>query len=96
MFAQWWVSQWKLQQSLYRNYGGRVIYQQVGPEAIDAMRDFLEEAESKGRFAIYDEQLRSHFWSPYKRETPGVFVPDPKKVFEHSWSAFEPTEEANR
>jgi hypothetical protein len=89
-FAQWWLVHWKLQQSLYRRYGGRVIYQQVGPVAIDAMRDFLREHEEQGRFTISDSKLNTLFWSPFEREKPGVVVRNPEKVFAKPWSSFEP------
>ena len=84
--AKWWVGHWKQQQWYYKRYGGRVIYQQVGPEAIDAMRDFLKEAEAKKDFVIYDQKLNAKFWAPYTKERPGVLVRDPDKVFEHPWS----------
>jgi hypothetical protein len=85
-FARWWVGHWKQQQWFYKRYGGRVIYQQVGPEAIDAMRDFLKDAEAKKDFVIHDPDLNAKFWEPLTRARPGVFVPNPDKVFEHPWS----------
>ena len=88
-FAEWYVGNWKLQQSLYRKYGGRAIYQQVGPEAIDALRDFLKEAEASGNLIIRDPELQERFWKPYLRENPGVLISDPDKVFEQSWSGIE-------
>jgi hypothetical protein len=30
------IRQWKLNREIYRQYGGRVIYQQLGPEPLDA------------------------------------------------------------
>jgi hypothetical protein len=92
-FAQWWLTRWRLQQSLYRRYGGRVIYQQVGPEAIDAMRDFLREHEEQGRFTISDSKLNALFWTPFEREKPGVIVRNPETVFAKPWSLFQPLEE---
>ncbi len=88
-FATWYLRNWKLQQSLYRQYGGRVIYQQVGPEAIDALRDLAKDQEASGAFAIADAGLRQRFWEPFMREKPGVLVRDPDEVFAHPWSLME-------
>jgi hypothetical protein len=41
--ASAFIRQWKLNQALYRQYGGRIIFQQGGPEPLDAYRRFLEE-----------------------------------------------------
>ena len=82
-FAKWWVAHWKQQRWFYRRYGGRVIYQQAGPEAVDAMRDFLKEAEAKNDFVIHDPKWKAQFWAPYLRETPGTVVPNADRVFEH-------------
>jgi hypothetical protein len=89
LFAVWYLGNWKRQQWFYRRYGGRVIAQQVGPQAVDAMRDFLKEAEAKGDFAIYDEDLKKKFWEPYTRERPGTVLPDPDKIFAHPWSTLD-------
>jgi hypothetical protein len=85
-FAEWYVGNWKLQQSLYRKYGGRLIYQQVGPEAIDALRDFLQECEASGNLTIRDPRLRARFWQRSTRENPGVLIDDADKMFAHPWS----------
>ena len=65
---------------------GRVIYQQVGPQAIDGIRDFLREAEAKKDFVIYDQELKAKFWALHTKKNLGTPVPDPDRVFEHSWS----------
>lgn len=95
-FAQWRVRHWKRQQWFYKRYGGRVIFQQVGMEAIDAMRDFLKEAEAKKDFVIYDQDLNTKFWAPFTKDRPGILVPNPDKVFEHPWSSMEPSEDAEK
>jgi hypothetical protein len=87
--AQWYLGRWKLQQSLYKKYGGRAIWQQVGPEAIDGMRDLLKEKEAEGFFTIHDPHLRERFWEPYTREDPIFQIRNPDKVFEHPWSTLE-------
>lgn len=57
------VEMWKINQALYKIYGGRVIWQQGGIEPVDAYRQFLEEHEKKGDFKIIDEGLREGFWA---------------------------------
>ena len=94
--AKFWVGHWKQQQWYYKRYGGRVIYQQVGPEAVDGMRDFLKEAEAKKDFVIYDQELNAKFWAPYTKERPGTLVPNPDKVFEHPWSIADPSVNARQ
>lgn len=39
--ATHWVRQWKLNQVLYREFGGRIVFQQAGWEPIDAYRQLL-------------------------------------------------------
>jgi hypothetical protein len=90
-FAKWCVGRWKGQRWFYKRYGGRVIFQQAGLEAIDAMRDFLKEAEAKKDFVIYDQELHTKFWAPFTREPPGSVASDPDKLFEHPWSSGEPS-----
>ena len=93
--AQWYLGRWKLQQSLYKKYGGRAIWQQVGPEAIDAMRDLLKEKESDGYFTIHDTLLRKRFWEPYTREDPIFEISNPERVFEHPWPVDDETSAAS-
>jgi hypothetical protein len=59
------IEAWKFNRALYREYGGRVIFQQAGIEPLDAYRQFLQEHEKKGAFAIYDPQLSEEFWKYY-------------------------------
>ena len=37
------IRQWKINKALYKTYGGRIIYQQLGPEPLDAYRQYFEE-----------------------------------------------------
>jgi hypothetical protein len=59
------VGNWKFFRELHRAYGGRVIFQQAGPEPLDAMRRVLEQHEKLGIFAIFDPALRTRFWAYY-------------------------------
>lgn len=61
-FATQLILPWKLQRELHRAYGGRVIFQQAGPEALDAMRRLFEEAEKKGDLKFADPGVRHMFY----------------------------------
>lgn len=56
------IRQWKINKALYEQYGGRIIYQQLGPEPLDAYRQFLRQREADGAFAIRDQALEASFW----------------------------------
>jgi len=87
-FARWYLGNWKLQKAFYEKYGGRVIFQQVGPEAINGMRDFLREQEQQGRLKFHQERLAKIFWEPFIREKPGVVLPNPDQIFSGDWASF--------
>ena len=53
----WMASRWKLNQSLYREYGGRIIFQQFGWEPIDAYRKLLDSYKDAGKFKILDPRF---------------------------------------
>lgn len=63
------IRQWKINQALYQQYGGRIIFQQGGPEPLDAYRTFLEEAQARGDFAITDPGLEPEFWRYYRTDS---------------------------
>ncbi len=71
--AQQMITAWKLNRSLFERYGGRVIFQQAGPEPVDAYRLFLEEHRDAGDFEIIDPQLREAFWKYFVNERMHVF-----------------------
>jgi hypothetical protein len=56
------VRQWKLNKALYEQYGGRIIRQQLGPEPLDAYRQFLRRRQADGGFAIRDQAMEESFW----------------------------------
>jgi heat shock protein HslJ len=56
------IRQWKLNRALYQRYGGRIIYQQLGPEPLDAYRRYLEERQAAGDFEIHDKSFEELFW----------------------------------
>ncbi len=72
--ARMFVRQWKINQALFKKYGGRVIFQQAGPEPLDAYRRFLREHERKGDFEIRDPEAAKSFWNYFVNEKMHVFA----------------------
>jgi hypothetical protein len=60
--ARMFIVAWKTERELHRTYGGRVIFQQFGPEALDARRLLYEEAEKKGDLVFDDPGVRHLFY----------------------------------
>jgi hypothetical protein len=63
------IRQWKINGALYRQYGGRIIFQQGGPEPLDAYRKFLEESAARGDFRIANPDLEAVFWRYYRDDS---------------------------
>jgi heat shock protein HslJ len=68
------IRQWKINKALHEQYGGRIIYQQLGPEPLDAYRAFLEQRQAEGAFAINDPALADAFWNYFTNESIHVFM----------------------
>lgn len=62
------IRQWKINRALYQQYGGRIGYQQGGPEPLDAYRLFLEERQAAGDFSIDDATMVEPFWRYYRND----------------------------
>lgn len=56
------IRHWKMNRALYRQYGGRIIYQQLGPEPLDAYRRYIEERRDAGDFTIQQKTFEDAFW----------------------------------
>lgn len=69
-FAKFMLRSWKLRVHLYENYGGgRLLWQQAGVEAFDAMHEWLKDQERRGEFQITDPALRAilyRYWTTQK------------------------------
>lgn len=91
------IRQWKINRSLYKQYGGRIIFQQGGPEPLDAYRLFLQEQEKKGAFTIVDKAFEEKFWEYYLTDSKHSFYPagsrEEEQAFETPWWLTEPREE---
>ena len=56
------IHRWKLNKALHVQYGGRIVFQQFGPEPLDAYRRYLEERQAAGDFEIHDQAMADTFW----------------------------------
>jgi hypothetical protein len=63
------IRQWKRNRALYQQYGGRIIYQQFGPEPLDAYRRYLQERQAAGDFTFYTKVFKEKFWRYFTDET---------------------------
>jgi len=90
---------WKINNQLYKQYGGRVIFQQAGPEPLDAYRKFFEEQQSKGYFEFYNKEAEELFWDYYRNEKIHTFYSDAaeaKSMMDTPWWLHEPEETLSR
>ena len=89
MIAAAFIRQWKINQALYREYGGRIVFQQGGPEPLDAYRRFLEDQQQRGAFAITDAGLAAAFWRYYRDDAIHSFYPagstEETQIFASPW-----------
>jgi hypothetical protein len=76
-FARALIRAWKVNRALYDHYGGRLVYQQLGPEPLDAYRAFLRERQQAGDFRLADPALEAPFWSYFEDAERHVFL-DPQ------------------
>lgn len=90
-FATFWLSGFKFQRHLYSRYGGgRVLWQQAGLEAFDAMHRWLREHEEKGDFKITAPDLRAKFYEYWTTMRHGAFLSKGKdeidpQAFQYPW-----------
>ncbi len=63
------ILQWKINRSLHEQYGGRIIFQQGGPEPLDAYRKFLDENAARGDFKVVNKDLEAGFWRYYRDDS---------------------------
>lgn len=68
------ILQWKINKALYEEYGGRIIYQQLGPEPLDAYLEYLENRQAEGAFEIRDPELAEAFWSYFTDDARHDFM----------------------
>lgn len=66
--ARQMIVAWKLNKKLFDQYGGRVVFQDEGPEPLEAYSDFLAEKKKEGAFGIYDPELQAAFWDYFQSD----------------------------
>lgn len=66
LVAKGMVENWKFNRALYKQYGGKVILQQAGPEPLEAYQQWLREEEKAGSFRLLDPKWRDAFWEYYQ------------------------------
>lgn len=77
MMAPFMLNRGRLQRHLYETYGGgRVLFQQGGLEAFDAMHRWLEAQERQGKFTITDPELHEAFYAYWTTHNHGAFLTD--------------------
>ena len=74
------ILNWKLKKELYKQYKGRVIFQQAGPEPLDAFRMFFEQQQSKGKFKFFNKDAEDLFWDYYRNVRHTVIGKDPNEA----------------
>ncbi len=83
--AEHWVRAWKLNQALYREYGGRIVFQQAGWEPIDAYRKVLDQYAAKKAFVVHDPALRAAVYSYFEHKFIYADESKAKFYFEKPW-----------
>jgi len=71
--AKIFIKQGLINKALYKQYGGRIIAQQMRAEPFDAMYKFLKEEEKNRSFKILDKSFEAPFWSYYADESKHSF-----------------------
>jgi len=57
-----WIEGWKINQSIYKKYGGAVDMTKFGPNPVEARKRLLEDYQKQGKILIHDVNLRREFW----------------------------------
>lgn len=83
---------WKSQRHVYVTYGGgRVLWQEFGPEAFDATRRCLEDQERQGKLRVCDERLRKLLFAYWTTQEGSPFLTDePQRIREFLEPAWAP------
>jgi len=85
--ARMFIVTWKTERELHRQYGGRIIFQQAGLEALDGRRKLFEEAEKAGELKFDDAGVRHLF---YYYANMHHTITDDKQALEKPWFLAEP------
>lgn len=74
------IKSWKVNKALFAQYGGRVIYQQSGPEPLDAYRKFLEARMKAGAFILSDKKYEADLWRIFRDDQLHDFAPKDQRA----------------
>ena len=80
--ARPFIVAWKIERELHRTFGGRVIFQQAGLEALDGRRRLFEQAERAGDLKFEDVGVRHLFYYYYANMNHNVID---EKLIERAW-----------
>ncbi len=69
----------KVDQLLWKRYGGRVAMMMFGPVATEAQLRYLQDEEKKGTFTVLDPELAKQLWPAVACENQQT-VTDPEEV----------------
>lgn len=86
-----WVKQWKVNQALYREFGGRLIFQQAGWEPIDAYRALLDQYQANKGFVVHDRSLQDAVYGYFQHKF--VYADEKKAKFYFEKPYWERTQE---
>jgi hypothetical protein len=92
--AAMWVKQWKVNQALFQEFGGRIIFQQAGWEPIDAYRALLDQYKAEKRFVIHDPSLQEAVYQYFRHNF--VYADEKKAKFYFEKPYWERTEQEMR
>jgi len=92
--AAMWVKQWKVNQALFHEFGGRIIFQQAGWEPIDAYRALLDQYKAEKRFVIHDPSLQDAVYRYFRHSF--VYADEKKAKFYFERPYWERTEQEMR
>lgn len=90
--AAHWVRGWKINQALYREFGGRIIFQQAGWEPIDAYRKLLDQYAAKKVFVVHDPALRDAVYGYFQHKFVYADETKAKFYFDKPWWERTPAE----
>lgn len=83
--AREWVRKWKFEQALYREFGGRIAFQQAGWEPVDAYRKTLERYEANGSFTLVDPAARQAVYGYFDHDFVYLEGAPADFYFERPW-----------
>lgn len=87
--ARAFIEQWMINKALYQQYGGRIIFQQSGPEPLDAIHNYLKEQQQKGAFRILEKSFEAPYWEYYVTDSKHSFYKqgseEEKQAFDKPW-----------